>query len=304
MLKFRKTNYWCILESRVDIIQSILKSDIKIIVEKVRVEGNGVILLTGPSSCGKGEIAKSLCKFLSIPEDKHLSMGDILRKTIKKSKEDKNFRNQLSAKYLISDKVSIFDESVNRTEIIQKAKLHMEEVQNYFNISSNQISQLDWLEFCVMSGLLVPDEWTVKILDALLENSPEFHDGIFILDGYPRTTVAAEYMLETLYKLRIPVIKAIHLYITKEQMKIRARGRNRADDTEESLERRYQFYIDKVQPCIDYLKKHLGNSVVLIDAHQPVYDTNGQIDVQASIDEVIVSVMQSLGLPRYLMDIE
>jgi ABC-type iron transport system FetAB ATPase subunit len=58
-------------------IQNILKSDIKIIVEKVNVEGNGVILLTGPSSCGKGEIAKSLCKFLSIPENKHLSMESI-----------------------------------------------------------------------------------------------------------------------------------------------------------------------------------------------------------------------------------
>ena len=37
-----------------------LKGNIKIIVEKVHVEGNGVILLTGPSGCGKGEIAKAV----------------------------------------------------------------------------------------------------------------------------------------------------------------------------------------------------------------------------------------------------
>lgn len=285
-------------------ILNILKNDIKIIVEKVKVEGNGVILLTGPSSCGKGEIAKSLCKFLSIPEDKHLSMGDILRKTIKKAKEDSDFLNQLSSKYLISDKVSIFDENMNKSEIVQKAKVYIEEVQKYFGLNSSRISQLNWLEFCIMKGLLVPDEWTVKILDALLVNSPEFLEGIFILDGYPRTIVAADYMLKTLYNLHIPVIKVIHLSITKEQMKIRAHGRNRADDTEESLERRYQFYIDKVQPCIDYLKRYLGNSVVLIDAHQPVYNQNGQIDIQASINEVTISVMQVLGLPRYLLDIE
>lgn len=285
-------------------IQSILKSDIKIIVEKVKVEGDGVILLTGPSSCGKGEIAKSLCKFLSIPENKHLSMGDILRRTIKKARESSDFRYLLSTQYLISDKVSIYDENVNKMEIVQKAKSYMEEAKEYFGLSSNQISQLDWLEFCTLKGLLVPDEWTVKILDALLESSPEFYKGIFILDGYPRTIIAADYMLKTLYKLNIPIIKVIHLSITKEQMKIRAQGRNRVDDADESLERRYQFYIDKVQPCIDYLKKYLGNSVVLIDAHQPIYDQNGKIDIQASIQEVTLSVMQALGLPRYLLDIE
>jgi adenylate kinase family enzyme len=291
-------------ESKVIDIQKIIKSEIKIIVEKVKVEGNGVILLTGPSSCGKGEIAKSLCRFLSIPDDKHLSMGDILRRTVKKAKEDSNFLTQLSSKYMISDNVSIYDENANRIEIIEKAKNYTVEVQKYFERNSCSISQLEWLEFCVMKGLLVPDEWTVKILDALLENSPEFQEGIFILDGYPRTSVAAEYMLKTLYRLHIPVIKVIHLSITKEQMKIRAHGRNRVDDTDESLERRYQFYIDKVQPCIDYLKRYLGNSVVLIDAHQPVYNQDGQIDVQASIDEVTVSVMQALGLPRYLLDID
>lgn len=56
--------------------------------------------------------------------------------------------------------------------------------------------------------------------------------------------------------------------------------------------------------CIDYLKTCLGTSVVLIDAHQPVYNPNGQIDIEASIHEVTVSVMQALGLPRFLLDIE
>ena len=81
--------------------------DIKIIVETVRVEGHGVILLTGPSSCGKGEIAKALCKFLSIPKERHLSMGDILRNTIIKAKEDDYFKNKLSVQYGICYNISI-----------------------------------------------------------------------------------------------------------------------------------------------------------------------------------------------------
>lgn len=285
--------------------EKVKKGDIKIVVEKVHVEGNGVILLTGPSSCGKGEIAKSLCKFLSISEERHLSMGDILRKTVDKARQDNAFKERLSLLYGIGYDVSIFDTNNNTLEIVDKAQIYKNEIESLINIADKFISQLDWLEFCITKGLLVPDEWTVKILDALIESSSEFKKGIFILDGYPRTIIAAEYLLNTLIKFNITLIKVLHLSITKEQMKIRALSRKRSDDTDDSLERRYQFYIDKVQPCIDYLKLRLGvPSVVLIDAHQPVYSESGQIDVEASIYEVILSVMQALGLPRYLLDIE
>jgi adenylate kinase family enzyme len=278
---------------------------IKIIVEKVRVEGKGVILLTGPSSCGKGEIAKALCGFLSIPPHKHLSMGDILRNTVQKARQDQSFRHRLAEEYQISDGISIFERDSNKPEITDKAMQYREDLIKTLHLKDSFASQLDWLEFCVACGLLVPDEWTVRILDALLEHSPEYHDGIIILDGYPRTRVAAGFLLETLSRLRIPVIKVVHLSITKEEMKKRALSRKRLDDDEDSLERRYQFYIDKVQPCIEYLKYSLGTSAVaLIDANQPVYGEDGQADIHASIGQVLLSVMEVLGLPRYLLDLK
>lgn len=278
---------------------------IKIIVEKVRVEGKGVILLTGPSSCGKGEIAKALCRFLSIPPHKHLSMGDILRNTVQKARQDRSFRHRLAEEYQISYRISIFEPDSNKPDIIDKATQYREELIKTLHLKEAFVSQLDWLEFCVARGLLVPDEWTVRILDALLGHSPEYHEGIIILDGYPRTRVAAEFLLETLSKLHIPVIKVLHLSITKEEMKKRALSRKRIDDDEDSLERRYQFYIDKVQPCIEYLKYNLGTSAVaLIDANQPVYRENGQVDIEASIGQVLLSVMEDLGLPRYLLDLK
>ena len=284
--------------------QATRKGDIKILVEKVHIEGNGVILLTGPSGCGKGEIAKALRKFLSIPEEKHLSMGDILRKTIDKANEDPGFRRILEEKYCISHNNSIFDPEKNRPEIISKAHGYKEEMRIFFGLSENNFSQLDWLKFCVSNGLLVPDEWTEKIMEALFENSSELKQGILILDGYPRTVVAAEYLLKAFNRLGIPIIKVLHLFITKEQMSYRALSRKRTDDTQESLERRYQFYVDKVQPCIDYLKSCLGSDMVtLIDAHQPVSE-NGHLDIEASIHQVIISVMQALGLPGYLLDLK
>lgn len=282
----------------------ILKEDIRIYVEKVRVEGNGVILLTGPSSCGKGEVAKSLCGFLSLSEDRHLSMGNILRRTIKKAREDLDFREKLSKEYEIDYTASVFDINKTKPEIFNKAQDYKSDLTQYF-CSNNFISQLDWLEYCVVKGLLVPDDWTRKIIDALFENSPELHNGIIILDGYPRTITAAKYLLSTFSKLGLPIIKVLNMSITKEQMKIRAFNRGRNDDTEEGLERRYQFYVDKVQPCIDYLKLCLGSSnVLLIDAHQPIYRSDNSLDLEASIHEVTLSVMQALGLPGFLLDMK
>lgn len=278
-----------------------MKGSIKITVEKVRVEGNGVILLTGPSGCGKGEIAKALCRFLSIPADRHLSMGDILRKTILKAKEDERFMIALSEKYDISNGISILNIERNRPEVVKKAETYHKDIIASLNLSTNFVSQFNWLEYCVANGLLIPDEWTEKIIGALLENSPELHKSIFILDGYPRTIDAAEYLLKILERLNIPVIKVLHLFITKEQMKVRALNRGRIDDTLNSLERRYQFYVEKVQSSVDYLKKRLGNSMIsLIDAHQPIIDDNGQINLEASINAVVLSVMQSLGLPKFM----
>lgn len=278
--------------------------EIRIIVKSVEVQGQGVILLTGPSSCGKGEIAKSLCRFLSIPEERHLSMGSILRTTVSRARQDSEFRQQLADTYGISDRVSIFDAGSNPERLITKAEQYRDVFARVLDIDSCGPSQLDWLEYCVTTGLLVPDDWTEKIITAVLTHSPELQDGIFILDGYPRTIPAARHLLDLLATLQIPVIKALHLAITKEQMKVRALNRGRIDDTDESLERRYQFYIDKVQPCIDYLKECLdASSVALIDGHQPVYDDQGQLDLQASIQAVVVSVMQALGLPGYLLEI-
>ncbi len=282
---------------------SIIDGDIKISVQRVLVEGRGVIILTGPSSCGKGEIAKELRKFLSIPKKRHLSMGDILRMTIKKARMDENFRNRLSTEYKINDKISIFENAQNSKELFLKAKKHEEELKLFYS-DKEIISQLDWLEFCVTQGLLVPDEWTVNIINATFESSEEFQNEIFILDGYPWTIKAAEELIDAFENFNIPIIKVIHLLITKDEMIKRALGRKRIDDNKDSLDRRYQFYIDNVQPSIDYFKLRLGSSKVkLIDAHQPVYNDVGSLDIENSIKQVTLNVLQSLGLPIYLLNI-
>ncbi len=124
------------------------------------------------------------------------------------------------------------------------------------------------------------------------------------MDGYPRTTVAAEKLLHSFDEAGIGIVKVIHLSITKAQMKIRAQSRARTDDTEDALDSRYQFYVEKVQPCIDFLKTRLGPSkIALVDAHQPVFRPDDSIDLERSIRSVTMSVIEALGLPNFLLDL-
>lgn len=283
--------------------KTFYNENINIKVENVSVEGSGIIILSGPSSCGKGEIAKSLRKLLSISAERHLSMGDILRGTIERARNDAGFNTTLANKYEISHEVSIFNHDKNDDSVYTKAEHYRPELKQFFK-EANHISQLNWLEFCVAKGLLIPDQWTVNIINATFEQNSDFDHNIYILDGYPRTVKAAEELINVTDKMSIPIIKVIHLSITKNEMIKRATGRKRLDDDLDSLERRYQFYIDNVQPSIDYLKERLGSKKVdLIDAHQPVYNEQGDINLEKSVRQVAIDVVKSLGLPSYLLNI-
>ncbi len=262
----------------------------------------GAILLTGPSSCGKGEIARALRGFLTLSASNHISMGDVLRESIREADADEGARKLLADRSGISDTVSVIDPRHNDSHLIDKVRRY---ATSDPSLDENDLTQFEWLRYCVRAGLLVPDDWAESLVEARLREAQELHETIFILDGYPRTTKAAESLLDLFSDLDIGVIKVLHLSITKAEMKSRARVRGRADDTDEALDRRYDFYVEHVQPCIDYLKTRLGTpSVALIDAHQPVYTAASELDLSLSIRAVIASVLEALDLPQDLLDLD
>jgi adenylate kinase family enzyme len=276
----------------------------KIIVEKVSLRGPGVLILTGPSSCGKGEVASALSKVMSIPPQHHLSMGEILRSTFQRAKNEKSYAKLLESSYQISASANIFDCIDTKEELSKKVLNYLPELEKYFNRTGMNTftSQLEWLEFCTMNGLLVPNRWTQDFISAHIEHCEEFVTQPFILDGYPRTVKAAEHLLSFLKRMNIPVIKVLHLSISKQEMLSRATKRGRADDDEQSLLSRYQFYVENVHPSVDYLKSELGfDAVALVDAHQPSYkfvDGEKVFDLQKSILNVVASSMRCLGVSR------
>jgi len=137
------------------------------------------------------------------------------------------------------------------------------------------------------------------------DNNADAFNSPFILDGYPRTVAAAEHLLGYLNKENIPVLKVLHLSISKAEMRARAGKRGRIDDHSDALDSRFEFYIENVQPTVDYIKSELGGSAVsLIDAHQPAYvdDKNGRsFHLLGSIDNVVAVALRALGVPRVVV---
>ena len=174
-------------------------------VEKIALRGPGVVILTGPSSCGKGEVANALCELLSIDPERHLSMGVILRTTVKRAKNNADYASLLADRYSLSQTVSMFDCIDTNDELSEKVRRYLPELETYFgrapNTDNADASQLEWLEFCTVRGLLIPNRWTQDLISAeidtiLQSDSAEGTDGYntpFILDGYPRTVAAAEH---------------------------------------------------------------------------------------------------------------
>jgi len=277
-------------------------------VEKIKVREPGVIILTGPSSCGKGEVANALCRTLSIRPGAHLSMGEILRSTFRGAKDDPDFAELLATKYDLSGETNIFD-CVDTTEALSaKVRSYQTSLEKYFGKTGMDLftSQLDWLEFCTMNGLLVPNRWTENFVAAHIEQANFASGETFILDGYPRTQRAAEHLLNFLSSMNIPVLKVLHLSISRQEMMSRAQSRGREDDDQESLVKRFQFYTENVQPSVDFMKTRLGSdSIALIDAHQPVFDKTDKgpvFNLEASINAVVMSVLRGMGVPRVVIN--
>jgi adenylate kinase family enzyme len=286
-------------------------------VERIALRGPGVVILTGPSSCGKGEVAQALCETLSIDPERHLSMGGILRNTVDRSKSDRDYASLLEDKYSLSKSVSMFDCIDTTEELSDKVRRYLPELQRHFDRNPDaadaDASQLEWLEFCTVRGLLIPNRWTQDLISAEIDTilstrGTDGEDGYalpFILDGYPRTVAAAEHLLGYLRSVNVPVLKVLHLSISKAEMSARAGKRGRADDHEEALRSRFEFYVENVQPSVDYMKTELGGSKIsLIDAHQPEFiDKNGEreFQLQDSIDNVVSTSLRALGVPRIIV---
>lgn len=133
-------------------------------------------------------------------------------------------------------------------------------------------------------GLLVPDDIVEDVVRRRLEDH-DWNYG-FVLDGFPRTRVQAEYLFEhwnlnqAIY-LDIPPDVIFERVMHRAQVGEGSTSTKRDDDTPEALKVRLQEYHDKTAPLLDLFEKK---------------DMLVRIDGTGSIEDVYAAVKSALGV--------
>ena len=125
-----------------------------------------------------------------------------------------------------------------------------------YNISNN--TDLGLLAKSYMEkGDLVPDEVTIKMLEAEVNKHPNANG--FIFDGFPRTTIQAEILDQFLSTLKLSISMTIALEVDEnlliDRLINRGKDSGRADDQDRSkIQNRFEEYNNKTSPLINYYK--------------------------------------------------
>ena len=134
-------------------------------------------------------------------------------------------------------------------------------------------------------GDLVPDEVTIKMLEAEVDANPDV--GGFIFDGFPRTAAQAEALDVFLEGKNMSIRATIALEVDEEVLvsRLLSRGKDsgRSDDQDEDkIRNRFAEYNKKTAPLIDYYK-----------TQNKFYSIGGEGTV-AEISEQLTSLLHSL----------
>lgn len=130
----------------------------------------------------------------------------------------------------------------------------------------------------MLAGKLLSDDEVITMVDRsfkLIDLTQEF-----VVDGFPRTKVQAEWLLEQVKAGRMPLTAIFNLNASTEVVKQRLLGRGRQDDTEEAIKQRFAEHETMTLPIIDYFRQ----------AGAPVYDVNAEgnpIDIHDGIMALI-----------------
>ena len=119
----------------------------------------------------------------------------------------------------------------------------------------------------VSLGHLQPDFLTDSIVTNILTSSltPDKH---LITDGYPRTLAQSQVLSDMVNFFKRDEVKIIYIEISKEEAMKRNLLRGRVDDTKEGIEKRFDEYINKVIPSMNYFKDKEGYKIYKINGEQ------------------------------------
>ena len=110
----------------------------------------------------------------------------------------------------------------------------------------------------ISQGQLIPDELMIKVLEHVLDNTPEAEKGV-IFDGFPRTIPQAKALKEMLSRHGSKVHAVVGLEVDDNELidRLLKRGQmsGRSDDNLDTITRRLNVYHSQPSPLRDYYQE-------------------------------------------------
>ncbi len=129
------------------------------------------------------------------------------------------------------------------------------------------------------SGELVDDDTMAEVVTDRL--AQEDAASGYLLDGYPRTLPQADTLAAILDRSESELDCVLQIIVPEDELVRRALARQRADDTEEVIRRRFEVYEENTAPLVDHYRE--------LGLLQP-------IDGDQAIEAVTASILETLGV--------
>jgi adenylate kinase len=134
----------------------------------------------------------------------------------------------------------------------------------------------------MLEGKLLSDQEMVGVMDRVLQLIDTGDE--FVLDGFPRTLIQAEWLLNQSKLGRFELTAVFHLTASEQVVEQRLQERGRQDDTHTAIRARFDEYQAVTMPILEHYKQ-VGVQVYDIDAGKS----------PRAVHEAIVGQLQKLG---------
>lgn len=125
----------------------------------------------------------------------------------------------------------------------------------------------------MLQGHMLDDQQVINYLEPLLHDAGKSE---YILDGFPRSLVQADWLIEQAQEHSWPIRAVIHLTIDREQAKDRLLNRGRPDDYEAAISERFAEYDATIRTIIERMRSENLN-VCDVDGFGEIETVNQRI---------------------------
>ena len=117
----------------------------------------------------------------------------------------------------------------------------------------------------MLAGKLLDDHEIIGLVRKILELIDSHAE--FVLDGFPRTSSQADWLLNQVKHGQLRVTAVVHLKATEAVVRARLMDRGRQDDHQDAISERFEEYEKMILPILEHFKES-GITVIDIDGEQ------------------------------------